>query len=669
VAATYHVLLIGIDAYFGKPLHGCVNDIDAVQQLLLERVHVPKERITRLASPHPGTRHATTISGSPATLDNIRAALAGLAAPEVESSHRVFIYYSGHGARVSVAGGASRFDREALVPVDYDAQLELDMLFDFELNRALGDIAERTRNVTLVLDCCHSAAATREAVAGPQRISRAIDVERVLRRAGRDTATATRGGDFATEPRGVRGSVDQCHVVSACLNHELAQEDVNADGVPHGLLTSALLRELALVGDAELPSVPWSHMWQAMRARVETQNPTQHPWMAGNEGRAWLAGPPVEGDAGLPIRGGDAHTYAIGAGTLAGITPGARLAVYGETPAFFPPLGSAEDDRARRDPFLVEVTSVSRATSVARAVGQPGATEHTAIERGFRARLVQAGAAERIRCYVEPWDRNTAAPDFSAVLSGVLASQLIEVVDDPSQALVCLVRRDGAWALTDDVHGNQPGFPPLLTVEVADLRHARAVLEHYVRYATPLRMATRSLDLPGQLELGVLAIPAAGLPEGEAQDPSVPEAPAHPALSYGLKVGETIAFRVRNAAARRLRVTLFDCAASGKVQVLGDQIVDPASHHVFWARSALGKPFVMKAAAGSERYIDRLVAIGTTAIESDIKHLRSDRGFADVLTALRGARGTSRDIGDDDEPPAAPAEQWTGVMKTVGVGL
>ena len=37
-----HVLLIGIDAYDGRgPLQGCVNDVDAVQGVLLDRLGVP----------------------------------------------------------------------------------------------------------------------------------------------------------------------------------------------------------------------------------------------------------------------------------------------------------------------------------------------------------------------------------------------------------------------------------------------------------------------------------------------------------------------------------------------------------------------------------------------------------------------------------------------------
>src|SRR5271166_5334553 len=119
----YHVLLIGIDAYGVKPLHGCVNDIDAIQRLLLgDRVAIPKESIQRLASPHPGCRHETTVDSAPATLANMRAALESLGSGKVKENDRVFIYYSGHGARTRVSSAAGAFDREALVPVDFDAQ-------------------------------------------------------------------------------------------------------------------------------------------------------------------------------------------------------------------------------------------------------------------------------------------------------------------------------------------------------------------------------------------------------------------------------------------------------------------------------------------------------------------------------------------------------------------
>ena len=89
--ARFHAVLIGIDAYRSRPLHGCVNDVDAVQRLLIERAGVPADRVRRLASPHPGARHDPSVPETPATLANIRAALDALAA-QVQDGDRVFIY-------------------------------------------------------------------------------------------------------------------------------------------------------------------------------------------------------------------------------------------------------------------------------------------------------------------------------------------------------------------------------------------------------------------------------------------------------------------------------------------------------------------------------------------------------------------------------------------------
>src|SRR5690348_18429721 len=58
-----HVLLIGIDSYGGQitPLNGCVNDIDAMQRILVDRLGIDRAQITRLTSPHEGTVHETDV--------------------------------------------------------------------------------------------------------------------------------------------------------------------------------------------------------------------------------------------------------------------------------------------------------------------------------------------------------------------------------------------------------------------------------------------------------------------------------------------------------------------------------------------------------------------------------------------------------------------------------
>ena len=83
----YHVLLIGIDAYPPgyNSLSGCVNDIDAIERLLLDPpgVGLPPDqiRITRLAAPRPNVTSTSHLIAQtqPPTKENVVAALRLLA--------------------------------------------------------------------------------------------------------------------------------------------------------------------------------------------------------------------------------------------------------------------------------------------------------------------------------------------------------------------------------------------------------------------------------------------------------------------------------------------------------------------------------------------------------------------------------------------------------------
>ncbi len=163
VAGRHHVFLIGIDAYDGGGmLTGCVNDIDAIQRLLIDHVGVTPDRITRLAAPRTGAVHETDVPEALPTLDRLRAEFTRLSSEDVNSADCVFIYYSGHGTQCIVADSSGRrFSREALLPKDKVRGIERRFLFDWELNALIARIAARTPAVTVVLDCCSSAGATR----------------------------------------------------------------------------------------------------------------------------------------------------------------------------------------------------------------------------------------------------------------------------------------------------------------------------------------------------------------------------------------------------------------------------------------------------------------------------------------------------------------------------
>jgi caspase domain-containing protein len=721
--ARYHVLLIGIDDYGPKSLRGCVNDIDAVQRLLLKRAKLPKESVRRLASPLSGAKHDTSLPEEPATLDNLRAALGELGTKKVQAGDRVFIYYSGHGARAICDDDEGlRFHREALVPADVCAEPgKARLLYDFELNALLAAIAERTRAVTFVLDCCHSTGATRWGADHVDLAARSFDVKAALLRTaplpgstttrergvrreptfeaptrggqrgltveaptrgaqrGLTVEAPTRGGqrglvfetamgdqrnpapEVARGPlrgltlgvakdgkRGLARGVDDCLVVSACLNHELAYEAKGPGNLHHGFFTRAFLSALAGVPDDALRSTPWGHIWQAMRAEVETQNAGQHLWMSGHDARAVLGGPPLDGDRGLDVERTGPNDYRIGAGELAGITKGARVAVYGDRPPVFPKLNSDADREARFSPVLLKVTRAELASATAEAEGKP-----FDLPPGARGRLVQPGALDQLRCAVVA---TTDLRNAKALTAQLAASPLLEVVDADRAQVRLEERDDGTWVLTDDVHSAVGGRPALFTLRRGKLDRARAVLEHYYHYALPLRMAKRCVDSPGALEISLLACPPErDLTPDEAQAANLREAPAGGELSYDLKTGAKVAVCVRNTSNLRLRVFLVNAATHGKVQVLGDQVIDAESFYVFWARNTLGVPFTVKLQAGVTQGIDRMVAVGTTDLARNVGHLCLDATFADIV----GRADAQPKLFDEGEVKSLFVDRWT----------
>jgi hypothetical protein len=612
----FHVLLVGIDAYAKRPLHGCVNDIDEVQRLLVGPGKIPSDAIRRLASPHPRAAQETD---TPATRANICAALDALAGEDVKAGHRVFIYYSGHGYRRGLDTKNGVAHRESLVPVDY----EQGMLHDYELNAKLAKIVARTKSVTFILDCCHSAGVTR-GPADETMTARSLDLDDVP-----DVP-----GEAAPRPGGFGRGIDDCQVVCACLDHESAYESEPENGRHHGLLTRAFIGALnELKGDA-LREVPWSHVWGAIRDRVEKDNSAQHVWMAGNPARAILAGPPVLGDPGFAISA-NAGAYTIGAGTMAGITEGAIIGVYGDQPSDFPPLDSAADKGARQGELVVQHAD----RGSARAVAVAGSKK---MLEGTRGRLVRAAGPERMRCAV----------DDPVVAAALHESRLLEVSDVKSSQV--RLQRDGdAWAVTDDAHELTTERPPLFRFK-GKPAVAREVLEHYTRYRMPITIATRANDLAA-LVLSVRLVPDKLALEA-AQTAALDEANSPARGSYRVRSGARVAFQVQNTSKVRLRVTLVNSAASGRVQLLGDHVIDANSVHVFWSKSEVGKAFVMSPPAGLATGLDRLCAIGRTALAGDLDFLRVDRKFSDIVLVTKDAGDADEDE-DDDEP--APPDRWT----------
>ncbi len=168
-SSNYRAVLIGIDDYTQRPLNGCVNDIDQIEGILLDRLGVPPERITRFAAPRSGAASTTRLPSLSPTRDELRNFLNRLA-EEVGPDDLVFLYYSGHGSRVDDPGERTPHRPRGAGPPRLLERRRAPqrLLYDFELNCLLARIAGRAGDLTVVLDCCHSASAARGAGTAPR---------------------------------------------------------------------------------------------------------------------------------------------------------------------------------------------------------------------------------------------------------------------------------------------------------------------------------------------------------------------------------------------------------------------------------------------------------------------------------------------------------------------
>lgn len=636
-----HALLIGIDGYPGpapSPLAGCVHDIDDLQAVLLDLLAVSPAQITRLSAPLSDDGR---VPSSPATRDNILAALRHLAGDAVAPEDRVFIYYSGHGDSVEVRGPRGVTLREALVPVDVSVgadNIVHNLIPDLELLRLLRRISARTEQVTVILDACHAGGLTRGPKAGaPGDTTRFAGL--------RGTLADPELADTADTGL-VRGlaSLDACVVAAACLAHEKSTEGLHDDGRRGGYFTRALVRRLRDVPPAELPELRWGQIWRQLSADVAGRL-DQHPQLLGSFARKVFGGPRETGDPGFAVRR-DNHRYRLSVGSLGGLTPGAEVGVYAGTPVLLPPADSPD---ARLG--VLRVTDAKPGWAWAELAGD---TTHDHLQSGVRGRLLKPGRPLLAVAFDPP---DLASPDLQATLS---ASPFLQLAPG---GVIIKQRSDGDWALTDELHGpgESPDDPCLVQIPAGTpATTTLKLLTHYINYLAPITFARRCNDPPANLlRISVLdctdkLVDDQGLIDEPGFDPQNPDLPRLGPDASGLcevQAGHTAyCIEVQNTGPRALQVTVLESGASGRVHVRTPATIPGRGRHVFWCDDTPGYAFVAGLPEGRQVCFDRTVAIGTTATDVDLRYLATDTAFSDIL-ADAGTR--------DSVPRTGSLPLWT----------
>lgn len=218
-------------------------------------------------------------TGDKATREGIRAGYRRLIEAS-EAGDAALFYYSGHGGRAVnpdyQPGSALPSHFQCIVPVDYDSTTddELHAILAQELSLLLAELTAKTKNVTVVLDCCHSACMSRDLSARPKALPRPI-VSGIKAHMTRLAAQGVRFDRLHPEsnPHAVR-------LVAAAVD-ESAIEYSPLPGKHVGVLTESLLLALEDARKLKGGEVTWEALGSRVRERVLSMFPTQRPEVEG----------------------------------------------------------------------------------------------------------------------------------------------------------------------------------------------------------------------------------------------------------------------------------------------------------------------------------------------------------------------------------------------------
>ncbi|KAL2834588.1 caspase domain-containing protein [Aspergillus pseudoustus] len=292
-------LLIGSPTY---GLKGPLNDVENIANLL------------RL--------HGFSIQeccGPQATRDGIIKAWNQLNS-EVQANDTVLIYYSGHGGLVKDPQNQPGRRYQFIVPSDYappSRSAPFKGIFDIELSQLIHNTTDRTRNVTLILDCCFSGRMARDPAHGRHAVKKALEnvlydqvseaYERLLREHLKQ----------APNPMSIEGNPHAVRVVAAA-DSEAAFEYDEGNGQMVGAFTKALLANLDGAFQAELT---WKHLIMMVSEHVSTHFPYQHPHAEGPFNRIVFS--QQERDTNVyPVDVSDEGEHILCAGQTAGVRVG-----------------------------------------------------------------------------------------------------------------------------------------------------------------------------------------------------------------------------------------------------------------------------------------------------------------------------------------------------------
>lgn len=466
-APTLFALLVGIDQYASSSipaLHGCVNDVDAMEQMLRDRFGVQQANILKLTNQeatHQRIKDAfrTHLIGSGS---------AWSAATQDQPSPAFLFHFSGHGSRAFDPTGAEPDQcDETIVP--YDSRLaNIYDIKDWELGQLLNELTTLSHNVTVILDCCHSGSGTRDMKDNILAVRSCPPDLRPQPRHRSPIATAQTRGALSTSGW---MQAENYVLLAACHDAELANEMVVKEGEGnrhHGVLSYFLIQELARMRLDQ--ALTYRELHQQLCQPIVSRFADQTPQCEGDRDRLIFAGLRPKHDPLLTVVAKEDGMIWVDGGCAHGLSEESELHVY--------PPGTRSIETAGAPLATLLVARVGAVRSGCTVVEEP-------VEIPLLARVaihrIQVASMRRQLVLDVPNDSRRAI--LYTRLTQEPVSNYLEVVGDNTPAEFRLELLNGQLQLQNGTSQSLVAAYPLRELEA--LVHD---LMHLVRYYNALEL-------------------------------------------------------------------------------------------------------------------------------------------------------------------------------------
>ncbi|MFP4120706.1 MAG: caspase family protein [Coleofasciculus sp.] len=310
-----YALLVGINEY-PKPissLSGCVNDINAVEEYLKERIAQPdgyKPHIRKLLN-QEATRKAI--------IDGFEQHLCQAGSEDI-----VLFYYSGHGSQAKTPKEFWHLEPDRLEEtlVCYDSRAEGGWgLADKELAYLIAKVSEKNPHVCIILDCCHSGNGTRDLLqeTGVRRFckdDRERPCDSYIFSPEELETLSVRGRNPEDHLSGWKIPTGRHILLAACQDCETASDAV--DGKQQGAFSYLLMETLRNNGKLTYRDL-FKQANALVRSKVSAQSPQFEVTHSEDETRFFLDGAIAERKPYFTVQYTKDHGWVIDGGAVHGV--------------------------------------------------------------------------------------------------------------------------------------------------------------------------------------------------------------------------------------------------------------------------------------------------------------------------------------------------------------